>query len=201
MKIRRPTGLQGSNRDSSDLTVDSHGGHRILFVGINYAPEHSGIAPYTTAAAEHMAAVGNDVLVLTGVPRYPSWQVPESFRWQLRMEESSESLRVRRLRHYVPSRQSAVRRTVYEATFAAHVLAQRLPWRPDAVLAIVPSLLGAARPPRWHDGTELPFASGYSDLMGRAAVQSGIPGGKSVAHLASQLELHLLPSRSSRRNQ
>jgi colanic acid biosynthesis glycosyl transferase WcaI len=172
--------------------VGAYQDQRILLVGINYAPEHSGIAPYTTAAAEHLAAVGNDVLVLTGVPHYPSWHVSDPFRWRLLLEEHSVGVRIRRLRHYVPSKQSAFRRAVYEATFGAQVLAQRLPWRPDAVLAVVPSLLGAtaaAKVARHHGA---PLGIWVQDLMGHAAVQSGIPGGASVARLAGQVERRLL---------
>jgi colanic acid biosynthesis glycosyl transferase WcaI len=172
--------------------VDAQGRRRILLVGINYAPEHSGIAPYTTAAAEHVAAVGNDVLVLAGVPHYPNWRVPDPFRWRLRVEENSKRVRVRRLRHYVPSRQSAHRRALYEATFGAHVITQRLPWRPDAVVAVVPSLLGAVAAARVSERHGAPLGIWVQDLMGHAALQSGIPGGRSAARLARQIEGRLL---------
>lgn len=49
---------------------------RIPIVGINYAPEHSGIAPCATGAAEYLAAQGDDVQVLTGIPYYPNGSVP-----------------------------------------------------------------------------------------------------------------------------
>ena len=52
-------------------------GWRVLVVGINYAPEHTGIAPYTTQACDHLAASGAEVLALAGVPHYPHWTVPE----------------------------------------------------------------------------------------------------------------------------
>jgi colanic acid biosynthesis glycosyl transferase WcaI len=50
-------------------------GTRIAVVGINYAPETSGIAPYTTEMCEFLASAGAEVTVLTGIPHYPEWRV------------------------------------------------------------------------------------------------------------------------------
>ena len=50
---------------------------RVLVVGVNYAPEHSGNAPYTTGLAEHLAARGHDVTVLTAMPHCPAWRVAD----------------------------------------------------------------------------------------------------------------------------
>jgi colanic acid biosynthesis glycosyl transferase WcaI len=168
-------------------------GRRVLIVGINYAPEYCGIAPYTTAAAEHLVAHGDDVLVFTGVPHYPHWTVPDGFQGRLRMEERTAGVDVRRLRHFVPSRQSAWKRGLYEATFGAAVLAQRLPWRPDVVLAAVPSLLGAAAAAMVAGRESVPLGVWVQDLMGPAAAQSGISGGGQVAVLAHNVERWLLP--------
>lgn len=40
-------------------------GHDILIMGVNYAPERSGIAPYTTGIAEGLRKRGHRVRVLT----------------------------------------------------------------------------------------------------------------------------------------
>jgi len=47
---------------------------RILIVSAYYAPETAGNAPYVTGVAEHYAAQGHDVMVLTGFPHYPAWR-------------------------------------------------------------------------------------------------------------------------------
>lgn len=52
----------------------------IRIYGINYAPEETGIAPYTTGLAEHLAASGHRVSVATGLPHYPAWDVPDGYR-------------------------------------------------------------------------------------------------------------------------
>ncbi len=55
-------------------------GRNVLIVGINYWPEPTGIAPYTTGMAEHLAKHAASVEVLTGLPCYPSWTVPAAYR-------------------------------------------------------------------------------------------------------------------------
>ena len=52
---------------------------RILLVGSNYAPEETGIAPYTTGIAEHFAGHGHAVTVLTGFPSYPESRVYDGY--------------------------------------------------------------------------------------------------------------------------
>jgi colanic acid biosynthesis glycosyl transferase WcaI len=170
---------------------------RILIVGINYAPEHTGIAPYTTGMAEHLAEDGNEVLVLTGLPHYPQWEVPEAFRCFRRTTEQHDNVAVRRLRHYVPRTQSAAKRAAYEASFGAHVLSQRLPWTPDVVIAVIPSLFGAAAAAKLAKRRGAPLAVVVQDLMGKAALQSGIAGGGRVAKATAALEGRVLRSAES----
>lgn len=167
---------------------------RVLVVGINYAPEHTGIAPYTTQACEHLAASGAEVLVLAGVPHYPHWSVPAPYRRRLRMDEGRDGVQVRRLRHTVPAQQSARSRATYEATFGAHVVAQRLPWTPDVVLAVVPSLFGAAAAATLARRAGTPLVVWVQDLMGPAAAQSGISGGGRIAQATTGLERRVLRS-------
>jgi colanic acid biosynthesis glycosyl transferase WcaI len=167
-------------------------GRRVLLVGINYAPEHTGIAPYTTATAAHLASRGASVLVLAGVPHYPQWTVPDAYRHHVAVSEVLDGVEVRRLRHYVPSTQSAVRRGAYEGSFGAQVVRQSLPWRPDVVVAVVPSLLGALAAARIARRQRAPFAVVVQDMMGRAAAQSGMTGGRSVADFAGGVEARVL---------
>lgn len=165
---------------------------RVLVVGINYAPEHTGISPYTTRAAEHLVSAGADVLVLTGVPHYPHWTVPQEYRWRRLRYEDHHGVQTRRLRHYVPRQQSALKRGLYEATFAAQVAVQRLPWRPDVVLAVVPSLLSARVAARIARRSGARFVVWVQDLMAPAATQSGISGGGRLSGIISSVEAQVL---------
>lgn len=49
------------------IRPDRRGGNRnILITGINYRPEVTGIAPYTSNLAEHFAAIGHRLTVIIG---------------------------------------------------------------------------------------------------------------------------------------
>lgn len=165
---------------------------RVLAIGINFGPEHTGIAPYTTQLCEHLVEQGASVQVLTGVPHYPGWTVDPSCKWRLRRTEKRERLEVRRLRHYVPRKQTAIRRALYELTFALQVAVQRLTERPDVVLAVVPSLLSAVAAQRIASRAGVPLVVWVQDLMGQAAAQSGMEGGAKVAGLVGAVETWLL---------
>src|SRR4051812_45241329 len=94
-----------------------------LIYGINYAPEQIGIAPYTTGLATHLAGAEWDVTVVTGMPHYPEWRVPDDYPRPFRMTERVDAVNVRRLRHFVPAQQTALKRGAYEASFFAKGLA------------------------------------------------------------------------------
>jgi glycosyltransferase involved in cell wall biosynthesis len=150
---------------------------RILVIGINYWPEISGIAPYTTALAEHLVRVGHEVRVITGMPHYPSWDVFPGYRGQLWRTEQREGVVISRRAHYVPSRQSAARRGLYEASFLVSGLGAALQGGYDAVLGVVPSLSGAVLARVAAVRSRVPYALLFQDLMAPAARQSGMPGG------------------------
>ncbi|WP_260502448.1 glycosyltransferase [Rhodococcus aetherivorans] len=74
---------------------------RIAILGINFAPEPTGIAPYTTLLASGLAARGHEVEVLTGFPHYPQWKrLDGGFRF--RSDEIEDRVRIRRFGHHVP---------------------------------------------------------------------------------------------------
>ncbi len=161
---------------------------RLLVFGINYAPEHSGNGPYTTGLAEHFAAAGWDVTVVTGMPHYPAWRVDPAYRGRLAVTEQRNGVTVRRRALFVPATQTATRRALYEASFLASAFPIGGIDRPDAIVGIVPSLgdgiLARLFAARFH----APYGLLFQDLMGPAAVQSGIEGGGSVARATRRAE-------------
>lgn len=170
------------------------GGQRIVLVSTNYAPEQAGIGPYATQLAEHWAADrGAEVHVLAGMPHYPAWRVAPAYRGRWRAVEERAGVLVHRRRHVVPTRQTAIRRALYEGSFLLHgALAPPPTGRPDAVVAQVPSLAGgvlAARIARRHG---VPYVPVVQDLMGAAAAQSGIRGGGRAAAAAAAVERRML---------
>lgn len=175
------------------MTLISKNRLNLLIVGINYAPEQSGIAPYTTGIAEHMNAQGTNVTVLTAIPSYPLWQVFEAYRGKLRSRRVENGVNVQRYRTYVPKQQSVVRRAGYEVAFLANAGSHgRLRNPPDLVVGVVPSLSGGIlarlEAARYH----CPYAVVVQDLMAMAARQSGIGGGNAAAGITELLERWVL---------
>lgn len=159
----------------------------VLITGINYWPEPTGIAPYTTELAEHLAEVGHRVSVITGLPHYPRWSVdPEYARGPY--EQTRHGVRIFRRRHYVPTQQSAVRRARYEATFLARGLTSSPAERPDVVIGVSPSLSGAILARSFAARYRAPYGVIVQDLLGRATEQTGIRGGKTVTRITQRIE-------------
>jgi colanic acid biosynthesis glycosyl transferase WcaI len=159
----------------------------ILVTAINYWPEPAGNAPYTTALAEHLVRAGHRVSVVTGVPHYPSWHVSPAYMRGLTWREEIRGVEVIRKRHLVPPRQTLWGRALYEGTFLLNGLTAR-PDRPDLIIGVVPSLGGATMARLFGRHWRIPYAVIVQDLMGRAASQTGIKGGRKVAAMIARAE-------------
>jgi colanic acid biosynthesis glycosyl transferase WcaI len=145
-------------------------------MGLNYAPEHTGIAPYTTGMARGLSR-DYDVQVVTAHPHYPAWEISEGYgAW--RRDEPDADVAVRRLRHYVPANPTGPTRVLSEVSFAARALASGVQ-RPDVVITVSPALLpvlsARALAKRWG----VPLGVVVQDLYSRAMVEVGLLGGRS----------------------
>ena len=164
----------------------------VLLISINYWPEETGIGPYSAGLAEHLAGVGHEVTVLSGMPHYPEWRVAPGYRgaWRGR-ERRRDGVTVLRRAHYVPEHQSALRRAVYEGTFLLNAVLSRTD-RPDAVLGVVPSLGGGVAARIAAARGRAAYGIIIQDLISAAAVQSGIAGGPRVAAFTRRIERFVL---------
>lgn len=136
------TGLcSGTGRRRLLLVAVNQRAVRVAILGINYAPEPTGIAPYTTGLARGLAARGHQVEVLTGFPHYPQWKrVAGSVGF--RTDELDDQVRLRRLAHHVPRNPGGFGRAAMELTFGLQLLTTR--WnRPDVVVCVTPPLVAA----------------------------------------------------------
>jgi colanic acid biosynthesis glycosyl transferase WcaI len=163
-------------------------GRRVLIIGINYTPERSGNAPYTTGLAEHLAARGDRVTVLTGMPHYPAWRVDPAYAGRIATTETRNGVCILRRATYVPARQSAIRRAAYEGGFVLTGFPLRSVEPPDAILGIVPGLSGAVLARLLAARYRTRYGLLFQDLMGQAAAQSGISGGGRVARATRVIE-------------
>ncbi len=120
---------------------------RILIVGLNYVPEKVGIAVYTTGMAEALVARGHEVRVVAGQPYYPAWKIIDGYNAWTWSNRTENGVRVTRVPHYIPAHPSGLRRLIHHTTFAMSALVPAvwsgLTFRPDIVLTVAPSLIGA----------------------------------------------------------
>jgi len=161
---------------------------RLLIIGVNYAPEKTGIGPYTEGLASYMATRAHSVEVVTGLPSYPEWRVHDPFRRVFWRHEERDDVSVHRRWHYVPKSQSALRRLLYEGTFLLTGASSAFLTKPDLVLGITPSLSGGVLSRLVAERFGVPYALILQDLMGLAASQSGMSGGGRVAQLVTSAE-------------
>jgi len=114
---------------------------RVIIWGINYAPEPTGIAPYTTELAEHLQSQGLRVDVLAGFPYYPAWRKDPGDAGRIYRSEKVGAVTVHRCWQYVPVRISALRRMVHELSFGVSSLLRALVLpRADLYVVISPPL-------------------------------------------------------------
>lgn len=120
---------------------------RILFCGINYAPDLIGVSKYNTELCESLAACGHEVRVVTAPPYYPDWSIPAEYKSRWYRSELLNGISLTRTPLYVPSRPSGTKRLLHHASFsiasAAPILSMAVRWKPDIVFAVAPSLLSA----------------------------------------------------------
>jgi colanic acid biosynthesis glycosyl transferase WcaI len=158
---------------------------KVLVVGLNYAPCHTGIGPYTAGMAGGLSSE-YQVQVVTAHPHYPAWEISAGYgAW--RQDEHLSGVAVRRLRHYVPSNPTGPTRVLSELSFAARVLASGIR-RPDVVITISPALLPVFSAHWLAKRWGVPLGVVVQDLYSRAMVEVGLLGdhsGGPTAHLES----------------
>jgi colanic acid biosynthesis glycosyl transferase WcaI len=135
-------------------------GRHVLMVGVDYAPERTGIAPHTTGLAEHLAQRAASVSVLAGRPVRGG--ASAASRASASQGPAPQVLRVRR---------GAVRgegplgRAGDELGFLTAALSTALPHVPDLVLAVTPGLGGAVAAARIARRHQCPLVVVVHDLV------------------------------------
>jgi len=148
---------------------------RIVYLGINYWPDETGIAPFATGRCEYLAARGHEVIACTAFPYYPQWRVPTPYRGRLRSREERNGVTILRSWLYVPRRLSAARRIAHEASFIASSFANAcLHKRPDLLFVASPPLGLAASAIALSRIWRIPYVFDVADLQPDAAVDLGM---------------------------
>ncbi|GLZ51544.1 glycosyltransferase family 4 protein [Actinomycetospora sp. NBRC 106378] len=167
----------------------SRGTLDVRVIGMHYAPEHTGNAPYTTGMVAALHAAGHRVQVVTGYPHYPAWEVTAGYTGLWR-REVLDGVPVTRVRHPVPAVPDARRRIVMDAAFTAHA-ASVGGRRPDVVIAVSPVLLTVLAGLRWRRPGRTALGVVTQDLYSRALTETRMTSSR-VASLGARLEGALL---------
>jgi colanic acid biosynthesis glycosyl transferase WcaI len=120
---------------------------RILLIGINFAPELTGVGKYTGEMTEWLARRGHSIMTIAAPPHYPLWKIGEGYKsWAWRSEETHGS-RTIRCPVYIPGKPTGVKRLLHLASFSASsapaALLAALKFKPDIVGAIIPTIFSA----------------------------------------------------------
>lgn len=123
---------------------------KILLYGMNYSPELTGVGKYTGDMASwlrHMKLAKVDVV--TAVPHYPEWKIPEGYKNSYSTEAEGVSSIVR-CPLFIPKKSSFFLRLLHLVSFAISsnpvVFFKLLRGRPDVLIIIVPTLFIAPLP-------------------------------------------------------
>lgn len=176
MDARRLRGVPGLMVTDGDVL-------RVTIVGLNFSPEPTGIAPYTTRIATGLRERGHAVRVITAFPHYPQWQFQGEVLWS--GNDQYGGVPVRRVRHYVPANPgSAIRRVLSETTFGLRATASR--WdQPDVVLCPTPALISTAIARLRRAGRNAPaFGAIVQDLYSVGVTETGAGSGAAARGLA-----------------
>lgn len=90
---------------------------KILISSINFAPDHSGIALYSTDLPVYFAEKGHEVTMVTGFSYYPKWKKRREDEGRLFARETYKGVRVLRGYLYVPEAVNTLKRIVHELSF------------------------------------------------------------------------------------
>jgi glycosyltransferase involved in cell wall biosynthesis len=176
---------------------------RILIAGVNYAPEVTGIAPFTTGLAEHLALQGHEVTAATTFPFAPHWrwfQTPP--RWRTR--ERLNGVDVWRTKVVLPKKRTTAGRIVFDSSIglASALTALSIP-RVDVSICVSPPIQTALAVAAFR------FKLGrlvilVQDLPTQAAQSVGmlkeglaLRAGRSLEHFAYTLADHIVVISSS----
>lgn len=166
---------------------------RITILGINYSPEPSGNAPYTTSLAEGLLQAGHEVHVVTGYPHYPEWNLKRGYSGWVSREEIN-GVSITRLRHFIPQNPTAIARMHMELSFGLRLMFAQ--WhKPDVVLVVSPALFSCALAMvRIRLRRNRPAVGMWiQDLYSRGVVETGTGGGR-LGRFATAVESRILCS-------
>jgi putative colanic acid biosynthesis glycosyltransferase WcaI len=163
---------------------------RVLVIGINYAPEKTSVAPFTTGLCEYLAGKGYEVTVITAFPYYPEWRIWPDYRGRAYLREQTNNVSVRRVWHFVPRRASnLLQRLAHDFSFTLSVLLAGLfVGEFDVIYCCCPPPTLALTAYVFAKLRRKPLIIKITDLASDAALATGILKDGMAARLARHIE-------------
>ena len=164
---------------------------RVLLATTNYWPEPTGIAIYTTDLAEALKNNDYRVTVLTSLPHYPWWKVPNEFAHLGEGATFHNGIEVLRAKHLVPPKMNATLRMHFEFSLWWNLkrVSKRFKNNEfDVVIACMPTVAAGLIGNKISKKLGVPFGLIVQDLSGAGAKQSGIGGGALISRIAHLVE-------------
>lgn len=169
---------------------------RILFYGINYYPELTGIGKYTGEACEWLASNGHDVSIITTPPYYPAWAISKNYKGKAWHTEYINGVMVHRCPLYVPSKVTSAKRILLEISF---VLSSLVYWfkiffsrKFDIVVCVSPPFQLGFLPTLYRKLRGVPFIYHVQDLQIDIADEMGMIKNKKVIGVLYKIEKYLM---------
>lgn len=155
---------------------------------LNYEPDNTGIAVYTTGLAKGLATRGLMVTVVSAAPHYPAWRTAPRSEWA--SDEVSDGVHVLRFQSYVPCRPTLTRRALFEllygVRFVSSLAVRRELRASDSLVLVTPALLTSAIVRLWLSTCRARprillwvqdrYGPGLREVGGRAGVASRVIG-------------------------
>lgn len=163
----------------------------LLILGMNYAPETTGIGPYTSGLAEYLVSQGHRVTVATTFPHYPQWRQDAGYAHGRRFLhwEQRNGVAVHRGWVFIPRRRSTGQRVIYDSSLALSTLFGALPVPSvELILCISPPLQAALTAALLRPLHRAPVILLLKDLVPDAATAVGMLQPGLALQLARRLE-------------
>ncbi|HEX6110740.1 MAG TPA: WcaI family glycosyltransferase [Geminicoccaceae bacterium] len=120
---------------------------KVLILGLNFAPELTGVGRYTGDFAAWLSERGHEVHVITAPPYYPEWRVGPGYTARTWRRETAARVQVLRCPVWVPPVLTPMTRILHLLSFAMSSLVpclwQAARFRPDLVWAVEPTSFAA----------------------------------------------------------
>lgn len=168
---------------------------RVLIVTTNYWPEPTGISVYTTDAAEFLTSQGIHTTVLTSLPHYPWWKIPEEYSHIVEGNSSHRDVDILRANHMIPQKMNVLFRVRFELSLWWNLkrVSKQLDLNNfDAIITYIPTLAAGLIAKMISKKAKKPLGIVVQDLSGAGAKQSGLSGGALVSSLAKAIEKSVL---------